>query len=117
MRSHSAHCAGPAHAGGLRTAHLRIPAPDRPGGHIRALRIDPDTTLTELALPAVDAHSVIREHVGTSGAVDQAVYHRRALLHLHGEGQVIKLRESLAAWPWRVPGVARPSTLCMAPSS
>ncbi|MGW1107897.1 hypothetical protein [Streptomyces sp. NPDC002540] len=65
---------------------------------MRVLRIDPDTTLTEVALSERDAHSAIREHVGTTGAVDQAVYHPRALLHLHGEGQVIGLGQNLAAW-------------------
>ncbi|MFB7511171.1 hypothetical protein [Streptomyces broussonetiae] len=65
---------------------------------MRALRIAPDTTLTELTLPEADALSVIRHHVGTSGAVDQAVYHHRALLHVHGEGQVVGLDQNLAAW-------------------
>ncbi|MEU6510996.1 hypothetical protein [Streptomyces sp. NPDC046942] len=65
---------------------------------MRALRIAPDTTLTELDLPETDAFSAIRQHVGTSGAVDLAVYHPRALLHVHGEGQVIGLGQNLAAW-------------------
>jgi hypothetical protein len=65
---------------------------------MRALRIDPDTTVTELALPDTDAHSVIREQVGSASAADQGVYHPRALLHLHGEGQVIGLTQNVAAW-------------------
>ncbi|MGW2108319.1 hypothetical protein [Streptomyces sp. NPDC001948] len=65
---------------------------------MQALRIDPDTTLTEIVLPERDAQSVIREHVGTTGAVDQGVYHRSALLHLHGEGRVTGLEQNLVAW-------------------
>ncbi|MEU8975642.1 hypothetical protein AB0D11_41680 [Streptomyces monashensis] len=65
---------------------------------MRALCIAPDTTLTELTLPDSDVLSVIRQHVGTSGAVDQAVYHPRALLHVHGEGQVMGLDQNVAAW-------------------
>ncbi|MFF1917054.1 hypothetical protein ACFVYE_37005 [Streptomyces sp. NPDC058239] len=65
---------------------------------MRVLRIDPDTMLTEVVLSERDAHFAIREHVGTTGAVDQAVYHSRVLLHLHGEGQVIGLGQNLAAW-------------------
>ncbi|MFE4416061.1 hypothetical protein [Streptomyces sp. NPDC056821] len=55
---------------------------------MRALRIAPDTTVTELESGALSA---IRDHIGTASAVDQGVYHRRALLHLYGEGQVIGL--------------------------
>ncbi|MFB7213133.1 hypothetical protein [Streptomyces sp. NPDC056255] len=65
---------------------------------MQALRIDPDTTLTEITLPEHDAQSAIREDVGTTGAVDQGVYHRSALLHLHGEGRVTGLELNLAAW-------------------
>ncbi|MFF4762913.1 hypothetical protein [Streptomyces sp. NPDC001292] len=54
---------------------------------MRALRIAPDTTVTELGLPESGALSAIRDHIGTASAVDQGVYHRRALLHLHGEGR------------------------------
>ncbi|MEU9014635.1 hypothetical protein AB0D12_33740 [Streptomyces sp. NPDC048479] len=65
---------------------------------MRALRIDPDATVTELDLPATDAHSAIREHVGTPDAVDQGAYHRRAVLHIHGTGQQAGLPQNLAAW-------------------
>ncbi len=75
---------------------------------MRALRIDPDTTVTDLDLPETDGHSAIRELVGSPDAVDQGVYHRRALLHLHGDGQRAGLPQNLAAWAlasaWR--GVA-----------
>ncbi|MCZ0998026.1 hypothetical protein O1M63_07395 [Streptomyces mirabilis] len=46
---------------------------------MQALRIAFDTTVTELTLPDLDARRVIREHLGSTGAADQAVYHRRAL--------------------------------------
>ncbi|MFJ1839798.1 hypothetical protein ACIOJ9_38815 [Streptomyces sp. NPDC088175] len=65
---------------------------------MRALRIDSDTTLTEIDLPERDAQSAIREHVGTAGAVDQGVYHRSAVLHLHGEGRGTGLEQNIAAW-------------------
>lgn len=35
-----------------------------------------------------DARSATREHVGTTRAVDQTVYHPRVLLQLHDEGRV-----------------------------
>jgi hypothetical protein len=65
---------------------------------MRAVRIAPDNTLTELVLPESDAHSAIRESVGLPGAVDQAVHHPRALLHVHGERRVLGLGENLVAW-------------------
>ncbi|MEU9412225.1 hypothetical protein AB0E08_41935 [Streptomyces sp. NPDC048281] len=65
---------------------------------MRALRIDPDTTVTGLALPPADAHSVIRELVGSPDAVDQATYHQRAVMHIHGTGRQDGLPQNLAAW-------------------
>lgn len=65
---------------------------------MRALRIYADTTITEFVLPDADAQQVIHERIGSTGAVDQAVYHRRACLHVHGEGQRIGLKENLVAW-------------------
>ncbi|MFE9769739.1 hypothetical protein ACFYPC_35345 [Streptomyces sp. NPDC005808] len=64
---------------------------------MHALRIDPDTTVTDLTLTATDAQSAIHEHVG-SDAVDQGVYHRQALLHIHGNGLKLGLPQNLAAW-------------------
>lgn len=64
---------------------------------MHALRIAPDTTVTDLTLPATTAHSAIRQHVGDD-TVDQGVYHRRALLHIHGNGQALGLPPNLAAW-------------------
>lgn len=65
---------------------------------MRALRIAPDTTVTELALPEPGAHSAIRDHIGTTGTVDQGLYHRRTLLHLHGDGRGMGLAQNIAAW-------------------
>ncbi|WP_371656794.1 MULTISPECIES: hypothetical protein [unclassified Streptomyces] len=75
---------------------------------MRALRVDPDTTVTELLLPRKDAFCVIGEQVGSPDCVDQGVYHRRAVLHIHGSGRRLGLPQNLAAWAlasaWR--GVA-----------
>jgi hypothetical protein len=64
---------------------------------MQALRIDPDTNVTDLNLPATDAQPAIQEHVGAD-AVDQGAYHRRALLHIHGNGLKLGLPQNLAAW-------------------
>jgi hypothetical protein len=64
---------------------------------MHALRIDPDATVTDFNLPATDAQSAIQKHIG-SDAVDHGVYHRRAVLHIHGRGQNLGLPQNLAAW-------------------
>ncbi|MFC0843565.1 hypothetical protein ACFH04_07440 [Streptomyces noboritoensis] len=75
---------------------------------MRALRIDPDTTVAELDLPRTDVLSLIRVQVGSLDVVDQGVYHHRAVLHLHGSSRALGLPQNLAAWAlasaWR--GVA-----------
>ncbi|SNX88479.1 hypothetical protein SAMN06272735_8930 [Streptomyces sp. TLI_55] len=65
---------------------------------MRALRIDPDTTVTDIDLPDPGAHAAIRNHLGTTGTVDQGLYHRRALLHIHGEGHARRLGQNITAW-------------------
>ncbi|MFJ4634058.1 hypothetical protein [Streptomyces sp. NPDC088847] len=60
--------------------------------------IDPDTTVADISLPELDAQSAIREHLGSPDAVDQGVYHRRAVMHVHGNGQTIGLPQNLTAW-------------------
>ena len=65
---------------------------------MRALRVAPDTVVTELDLPVPGAHSAIQDHIGTTGAIDQGVFHRRALLHIHGDGAAIGLAQNIAAW-------------------
>lgn len=75
---------------------------------MRALRIDPDNSVTELVLPHSDAFCVIRVQVGSPDFVDHGAYHRRAVLHLHGSGRTLGLPQNLTAWvsasAWR--GVA-----------
>ena len=65
---------------------------------MRALRIDSDATVTDINLPELDAQSAIREHLGSPDAVDQGVYHRRAVLHIHGTRQTTGLPQNLTAW-------------------
>lgn len=65
---------------------------------MRALRISPDATVTDLNLPVTDAHSAIRECIGSPDSVDQGTYHRRAVLHIHGDGLTLGLPQNLAAW-------------------
>ncbi|GGP92017.1 hypothetical protein [Streptomyces melanogenes] len=65
---------------------------------MRALRIDPDTTVTELDLPQTTPFSLIRVQVGFPDVVDQGVYHHRAVLHLHGSGRTLGLPQNLTAW-------------------
>ncbi|WP_329437883.1 hypothetical protein [Streptomyces canus] len=64
---------------------------------MHALRIDPDATVTDLNLPAADAQSAIQEHL-RADAVDHGIYHRRAVLHIHGNGHNLGLPQNLAAW-------------------
>ncbi|MCQ8833799.1 hypothetical protein [Streptomyces malaysiensis] len=65
---------------------------------MRALLITPAGIVTELDLPESGARSAIRDHVGSAGAVDQGLYHREALVHVHGDGQRIGLDSNLTAW-------------------
>ncbi|MGW2766108.1 hypothetical protein [Streptomyces sp. NPDC001275] len=68
------------------------------------LRIALDTTVTEPDLPETGALSAIRDHIGATDAVDQGLYHRRALLHIHGDGRAIGLAQNNTAWlasAWR----------------
>ncbi|MFE2337568.1 MULTISPECIES: hypothetical protein [Streptomyces] len=64
---------------------------------MHALSIDPDAAVTDLNLPGADAQSAIQTHLG-SDAVDRGVYHRRAVLHIDGNGQNLGLPQNLAAW-------------------
>ncbi|MGW2651782.1 hypothetical protein ACWC2T_44690 [Streptomyces sp. NPDC001393] len=65
---------------------------------MRVLRISPDTAVTELDLAETDVHSAIQVHIGSADAVDQGVYHRRALLHVHGGGCGMGLAQNITAW-------------------
>ncbi|WP_395577416.1 hypothetical protein [Streptomyces sp. BK79] len=64
---------------------------------MRALKIAPDATITEIDLPETGAHAAIRELLGFSDAVEQGIYHRRAVLHVHGNGRQVGLPQNLAA--------------------
>ncbi|NEC35483.1 hypothetical protein [Streptomyces rubrogriseus] len=65
---------------------------------MRAVKIAPDATVTELDLPEADTRAVIRELLGSPDSVDQGIYHRRAVLHVHGNGRQLGLPQNLAAW-------------------
>ncbi|MFJ3714124.1 hypothetical protein [Streptomyces sp. NPDC090053] len=80
-----------------------------------ALRIDSDNTTAKVVLPDGDPsaqRSVLREQIG--GSPEGAVYHRRALLHVHGDGRNAGLAPNLAGWAlacvWR--GRELPYQLC-----
>ncbi|MFJ5218710.1 hypothetical protein ACIP98_28815 [Streptomyces sp. NPDC088354] len=64
-----------------------------------AVRLDPEGSFEAFDLPAdyTRQRLVLRGLLG--GAVDGAVYHRRALIHVHGEGALSLGRElNVAAW-------------------
>ncbi|MFC9816054.1 hypothetical protein ACFVJM_28805 [Streptomyces virginiae] len=67
-------------------------------GVVGALRIDTDGTVGLVAWPEEHAErrDVVRSAVG--GFPDEAVYHRRASLHVHGSGQIERLPLNLPAW-------------------
>ncbi|MGW3956459.1 hypothetical protein ACWEKM_37425 [Streptomyces sp. NPDC004752] len=65
---------------------------------MRALCIGLDATITDLNLAEIDAHAAVREFLGSPDAVDQGVYHPRAVLHFHGSGRQAGLPQNLAAW-------------------
>ncbi|GAA2345085.1 hypothetical protein [Streptomyces violaceusniger] len=76
----------------------RLGHPDPRPTHARALHIDPDATFSHLDLPE-DAHAqrdILRSLIGDT--VDRAIYHRQALLHLHGNGAGRRLPVNPAAW-------------------
>ncbi|WP_331763550.1 hypothetical protein [Streptomyces anthocyanicus] len=62
------------------------------------MKIAPDATVTELDLPEADRRAVIRELLGSPDTVDQGIYHRRAVLHVHRTGRQLGLKQNLAAW-------------------
>ncbi|MFG2691594.1 hypothetical protein ACGFWG_36465 [Streptomyces sp. NPDC048405] len=62
------------------------------------MKIAPDATVTELDLPGADTRAVIRELLSSPVTVDQGIYHRRAVLHVHGNGRQLGLPQNLAAW-------------------
>lgn len=65
---------------------------------MEVLRIDTDGAVAVLPWPADERErwEVVRAAVG--GSADAAVYHRRAHLHVHGNGQAEALSRNLSAW-------------------
>ncbi|KOU66700.1 hypothetical protein ADK55_05040 [Streptomyces sp. WM4235] len=63
-----------------------------------ALRIDTDGSVVALPWPEeyTERRGVVRTAVG--GSADAAIYHRRAHLHVHGNGQAEDLPMNLSAW-------------------
>lgn len=54
---------------------------------MRALKIASDATVTEMDLPEAHARAAIRDLLGSPDAIDQGIYHHRAVLHVHGNGR------------------------------
>ncbi|MFJ5811686.1 hypothetical protein [Streptomyces sp. NPDC093093] len=63
-----------------------------------ALRIDTDGSVVALSWPEeyAERRETVRTAVG--GSADAAIYHRRAHLHVHGNGQAENLPMNLATW-------------------
>lgn len=55
---------------------------------VTALRIDLESIAERIELPddCAGRRQALRDLVG--GSIDRGVYHRRALMHVHGEGAV-----------------------------
>ncbi|MFF0698463.1 hypothetical protein ACFYU4_38240 [Streptomyces tendae] len=64
------------------------------------MKTAPDATVTEMDLPEADARVAVRELFGSPETVDQGIYHRRAVPHIHGNGRQLglPLPQNLAAW-------------------
>ncbi|AYV32207.1 hypothetical protein EES41_36230 [Streptomyces sp. ADI95-16] len=62
------------------------------------LRIDADGGAALVPWPADALESGLLIRAGVGGSVDTAVYHRRAVLHVHGNGQAERLPLNLSAW-------------------
>jgi len=65
---------------------------------VHAVRIDTDGRTSPVDLPEDTAglRSALRGHLG--GIPEQAVYHQRSLLWVHGDGQGTGLAPNLTAW-------------------
>ncbi|MFD6469540.1 hypothetical protein [Streptomyces goshikiensis] len=62
------------------------------------LRIDTDGRTALMPCPADALESALLIRAGVGGSADTAVYHRRAVLHVHGNGQAERLPLNLSAW-------------------
>ncbi|MCZ4120278.1 hypothetical protein [Streptomyces sp. H39-S7] len=65
---------------------------------LSALSIAPDATLTDIALPQDYRAQLLLLRNLVGGTVDAAVFHRRAYLHVHGEGAILRAPMNVAAW-------------------
>ncbi|MFK4227549.1 hypothetical protein [Streptomyces sp. NPDC019890] len=95
LRRQRDHCAAPAQRA---STHCSALAPDDEEDPMRALRIDPDATVTDINLPEPDAHSAIRNTWDPPTPSTRGAYHQRAVLHIHGSGRTLALPQNLAAW-------------------
>ncbi|MFE2326031.1 hypothetical protein ACFXD5_19235 [Streptomyces sp. NPDC059385] len=62
------------------------------------LRVDADGAVTVLPWPDDVVQQGLLIRAGVGGSADTGVYHRRAVLHVHGNGQGEGLPMNLAAW-------------------
>lgn len=62
------------------------------------LRIDTDGMVVVLPWPEDEGERWEAVRAAVGGAADAAVYHRRAHLHVHGNGQAETLPVNLSAW-------------------
>ncbi|MEU9304909.1 hypothetical protein [Streptomyces sp. NPDC048269] len=62
------------------------------------LRVDPDGGTTLMPWPVDELQRGLLIRAGVGGSADTAVYHRRAVLHVHGNGQSARLPLNLAVW-------------------
>ncbi|MFE3864500.1 hypothetical protein ACFXPT_29195 [Streptomyces goshikiensis] len=62
------------------------------------LRIDADGGTTLMPWPDDEHERGLLIRAGVRGSADTAVYHRRALIHVHGNGQAERLPLNLSAW-------------------
>lgn len=62
------------------------------------LRIDADGASRVLPWPGDEVQQRLLIRAGVGGPADMGVYHRRAVLHVHGDGQNARLPMNVAVW-------------------
>lgn len=62
------------------------------------LRVDTDGGTTLMSWPGDQLQRGLLIRAGVGGPADTGVYHRRAVLHIHGNGQAERLPLNLSAW-------------------
>ncbi|MFZ3475766.1 hypothetical protein ACODT3_40370 [Streptomyces sp. 4.24] len=68
------------------------------GDPVAVLRVDSDGTVVVHPWPEDERERWAAVRTAVGGSADAAVYHRRAQLHVHGNGQAEGLPLNLAAW-------------------